>query len=495
LFFLSSGFFLGWSLGANDTANIFGTAVATRMVRFSVAAAISVIFVILGSVISGAGAAHTLGSLGAVNALAGSFTVALAAAVVVTAMTKLDLPVSTSQAIVGAIIGWNLFTGSPTDPKILGTIASSWLFSILLAACLACLLYFLAKAILNHAKIHLLRLDRCNRLLLISVGAFGAYSLGANNIANVMGVFVPVGLFADSLYFGVIPVSGVQKLFFLGALSIGVGVVTYAHRVINTVGNEILKMTPVMALIVVLAHSLVLLLFSSQSLETWLIDLGLPSFPLVPVSSSQVVVGAVIGIGIAKTAGRGINFRILGRIALGWLVTPALAIVLCLVSLFVVQNVFEQEVVYQERFVVNPSVIEALQQQDIYTEPLELLNDQKFQGAESFREALKIYNWEARDIFLIFHYARIEPLHIKADIRHSFFNPQYFHPGEMDAVKKLDGKTFDHPWQLHQELARISPLWQLREETPENRRFNNELRTKRELLEKIFRHTTAGGAP
>ncbi len=40
LVFLSSGLFLGWSLGANDAANVFGTAVGTRMVRFTTAAVI-----------------------------------------------------------------------------------------------------------------------------------------------------------------------------------------------------------------------------------------------------------------------------------------------------------------------------------------------------------------------------------------------------------------------------------------------------------------------
>jgi PiT family inorganic phosphate transporter len=60
LFFLSSGLFLGWSLGANDAANIFGTAVGTKMIRFRTAAIICSIFIILGAVISGAGASHTL---------------------------------------------------------------------------------------------------------------------------------------------------------------------------------------------------------------------------------------------------------------------------------------------------------------------------------------------------------------------------------------------------------------------------------------------------
>lgn len=44
LFFLSSGLFLGWSLGANDASNIFGTAVGTKMLRFTTAAVIACIF-------------------------------------------------------------------------------------------------------------------------------------------------------------------------------------------------------------------------------------------------------------------------------------------------------------------------------------------------------------------------------------------------------------------------------------------------------------------
>ena len=56
LFYLSSGLFLGWSLGASDAANIFGTAVGTKMVRFKTAAIISSIFIIIGAVYAGSGA-------------------------------------------------------------------------------------------------------------------------------------------------------------------------------------------------------------------------------------------------------------------------------------------------------------------------------------------------------------------------------------------------------------------------------------------------------
>lgn len=116
-FFISSGIFLGWSLGANHAANVFGTAVMSKMVKYRVAAVIAGIFVTLGAVLGGAGTTQTINELGAVNALAGSFTVALAVGVAVAWMTHLRLPVSTSQAIVGGVIGWNLFTGSPTGGR------------------------------------------------------------------------------------------------------------------------------------------------------------------------------------------------------------------------------------------------------------------------------------------------------------------------------------------------------------------------------------------
>src|SRR4030066_981172 len=113
------------------------------MVTFRKAAIIASVAVILGAVTQGAGAADTLGKLGSVNAIGGSFTLALAAAITVYVMTKFSLPVSTTQAIVGAIIGWNLFTGNRTDPGTLTKIVSTWVFGPVLGAIFSILLFIL----------------------------------------------------------------------------------------------------------------------------------------------------------------------------------------------------------------------------------------------------------------------------------------------------------------------------------------------------------------
>ncbi len=344
--FFSSGLFLGWSLGANDASNVFGTAVSSRMIQFRTAALYCSIFVILGAVISGAGASHTLGKLGSVNAVAGAFTVAFAAAVSVSLMTYARFPVSTSQAIVGAIIGWNIFSGSVTDMTSLTRIVSTWIFCPVLAASVAIVLYLFTGFFIRYLSVPMFKLDNITRWSLLCAGIFGSYALGANNIANVMGVFVPVADLSDITIFNV-TFTPARQLFLLGGIAIAIGVFTFSKRVMLTVGKGIFELSPVMAAVVVWSHSIVLFLFSSLSLETWLKNHELPTFPLVPVSSSQAIVGAVIGIGLLK-GGKAIRWRTVAGIASGWVTTPILAGVISLVSLFFMQNVFQQDTYHKE---------------------------------------------------------------------------------------------------------------------------------------------------
>ena len=341
--FLLGGLFLGWSLGANDAANVFGTAVGTRMVRFKTAAIVCSLFIILGAVISGAGTTETLGKLGAINALPGAFAACVAAGLSVYIMTKFGLPVSTTQAIVGAIVGWNLYTGSSTNIKVLLTILSTWILCPIIAALIAMLFFILTKKLLKKTTWHILRLDAYTRTALLIAGAFGAYSLGANNIANVMGVFVPIAPFADIQLGSFLTFSSKEQLFLLGGIAIAVGVFTYSKKVMFTVGNDLLKLSPVAAFIVVIAHSIVLFLFASRGISHFLNSIHLPAIPLVPVSSSQAVVGAVIGIGILK-GGKEVQWNIAGKITIGWFLLPVIAALISFVVLFVLQNIFNQTV-------------------------------------------------------------------------------------------------------------------------------------------------------
>lgn len=338
LLFLTSGLFLGWSLGANDASNAFGSAVGSKMISFRQAAIIASIAVIIGAVAQGAGTSETLGKLGAVNAVGGSFTLALAAAVTVYLMTKFSLPVSTTQAIVGAIVGWNLFTGNVTDPGILSTIVTTWVSGPVLGALFSIPLFILIINIKKRSKTHLIKFESYIRTGLILSGAFAAYSLGANNIANVMGVFLPA-FNLQELNLGFISLSSNQQLFLLGGIAIATGIITYSRKVMLTVGTNIVQLSPEAAMIVVLAHSIVLFIFSSSALSSLLNHIGLPSIPLVPISSSQIIIGCVVGIGLYKGVSN-INFRLLGQIALGWIATPLFTCILSFLSLFFFRNMF-----------------------------------------------------------------------------------------------------------------------------------------------------------
>ncbi len=353
LFFLTSGLFLGWSLGANDASNVFGSAVVSRMVTFRKAAIIAAVFVIIGAVLQGSGASVTLGKLGSVNAIGGSFTVALAAAVTVYAMTKFALPVSTTQAIVGAIIGWNLYTGNSTDSRTLTQIIATWISGPIIGSVFAILLYILLKKIKRSSHIHLIRFESFIKTGLIIVGAFGAYSLGANNIANVMGVFIPVFNLHD-IHLGIFTLNSSQQLFLLGGIAIAIGIMTYSRRVMETVGGNIVELSSEAALVVVLAQALVLFIFSSTSLSNLFVRMGLPPIPMVPISSSQVIVGGVLGIGLYKGASN-VNFKILGEIAIGWITTPLASGLLAFLSLFFIENIFNINIGSAANGVINTS--------------------------------------------------------------------------------------------------------------------------------------------
>lgn len=292
---LSSGLFLGWSLGANDSANIFGTGVATGTVRYRTAIWLTAAFVMAGALLEGPKCMRTLGELSSLVPLE-AFACTLAAAVTMTVLTVLAIPASASQAIVGAILGAGLLAGT-ADFSRLYRIVACWVFTPVCGLFFGYLLHRGLGWLLDRSVRRIAVRSRIYLAGILAAGCYGAFSLGGNNVANVTGVYVGAGLLAP------------REAALVGGLSIALGVLTYSRRVMMTVGKGIVPLDPFSAMVVVLAGAMTLHLFTQVG---------------VPVSSSQAVVGAVVGVGLVGDL-RTVSARMLLKIAGGWVMTPLAA--------------------------------------------------------------------------------------------------------------------------------------------------------------------------
>jgi PiT family inorganic phosphate transporter len=306
MFSLLSGIFLGWSLGANDASNVFGTAVASKMLKFRTAALLASVFVILGALISGQAGIDTLRGLTRID-LEQAIISSVAAGLAVTFMTLLRLPVSTSQAVVGGIVGIGIIN-KQVNLGGLGKVMICWIGTPIGAMVLALFLYRLLGLIYNRLNLNMFKSDIVLRLCLIITGSYGAYALGANNVANVTAVFVGAGLL------------NVFSAAMIGGASIALGILTFSRPVMETVGEKLVKLDPFSALVVVLSLSVTMHIYTLVG---------------VPVSSSQAVVGGVLGVGIVKGVNT-VKAKTLLHILLGWLFTPVVSCLLALAIYFAV---------------------------------------------------------------------------------------------------------------------------------------------------------------
>ena len=294
---------------------------------------------------------------------------------------------------------------------------------------------------------------------LLVFGALASYLLGANNIANVMGMFVPAVPFGDVTIDGVFTLSGTRFLFLLGGFAIAIGIWTYGERVMTTVGRDLYKITPLAGLVVVFAEVLVLFLFTSESLESALLQAGLPTIPLVPLSSTQVVIGAVIGVGLAK-GGKGIKYSVLGRIAGGWAVAPVVAGICCFIALFIVQNVFELQVVKTSSYAISPQVRKEMAQRGLDSKPLAQLDGTRIVGSAQFRQTLQhIQPWSEKQMVILFDCADLDTLVVDSVRAFTQREPLPLSPQQQQSLATLHGSMFEHRWELDQALAAADSSW------------------------------------
>ncbi|MDY6913077.1 MAG: anion permease [Planctomycetota bacterium] len=296
---LAGGLYLGWALGANDAANVFGTAVASRIISFRKACILCSLGVILGAALQGTGGIRTLSGL-AEQTQASLMIVAVSAALTATLMTIMSLPVSTSQAIVGAITGIGLACGSVYWAG-LAKVVTCWIATPVGAMLIACVVYKLLAVLLRRVPMSILTRDKVLWGGLLVVGVYGAYALGANNVANATGIFS-----------GQIEGVSDSQLAIGGGFAIAVGVLTYSRRVMMAVGTKVMPLDAFTAFVAVASMAVTVHVFAVIG---------------VPVSTSQAIIGSILGIGFLQGA-HAIKFRTLRNIGLAWLLTPAISLIL-----------------------------------------------------------------------------------------------------------------------------------------------------------------------
>ncbi len=298
-FLLGAGAYVGWNIGANDTANCVGTTVGCGVISYKRAVILVSIFVILGAMIDGHQVMKTVGN-GIVSQPLDHLAIFVAlvcSGFFVTLATFYRIPTSTSQAIVGGVLGIGLAMGAQINYSKLIVIAESWIVCPILVMGLSYGFYYFLSSVLKHLRVGALLIQNGLGWLAIMSACYLAYAMGANNAGNAVGPIANLG------------VVNPQLLLLIGGVSIAVGALTYGRKVADTVGKGITTLDIPGAFAAQMSSAAGLHLFSLFG---------------IPVSTSSAIVGAVVGVGLVKGA-KSISKKTISVILLGWVLTPSLA--------------------------------------------------------------------------------------------------------------------------------------------------------------------------
>jgi phosphate/sulfate permease len=152
-----------------------------------------------------------------------------------------------------------------------------------------------------------------------------AFAHGANDVANAIG---PLSAAYQAVSEGAIQVKSVTPVWalFLGGAGIVIGLATWGWKVIKTVGEKITELTPSRGFCAEFAASITILLAS-------VLPIGLP------ISTTHTLVGAVLGVGLARGI-NALNLRTMRDIVAGWAITIPAGAVLSMLFYFVLKMIF-----------------------------------------------------------------------------------------------------------------------------------------------------------
>jgi len=312
-----SGLYVGGNIGANDAANCIGASVGAGLMRYRQAILLVAVCVVAGALLQGSAVAKTVGKgivTDPISAL-GVLSALLSGGLFVTLATFFKVPVSTSQAVVGAVAGVGIAGDLTVKYSKIITIVECWVACPVLTMVVTYVIYRLTGVVMRKFESR----RTVNRILMMAVlvsAGYAAYSLGANNLGNAIGPILALGTSAFGteipgpvLWEGSNGAVYVLPLSVMGALSIALGAVTFGRGVAETVGKNIITLDLPSASAVQISMAFGLHLFSMFG---------------IPVSTSQAIVGALLGIGLAHGIKTVSKKKIL-QVVVGWVLAPTLS--------------------------------------------------------------------------------------------------------------------------------------------------------------------------
>lgn len=146
---------------------------------------------------------------------------------------------------------------------------------------------------------------------------------GGNDVANAIGPFaVIIEYQVDGAVLGGKPTP--MYVTVLGGVGIVVGLATWGHRVMATVGEKITKLSFTKGYAAQFGASVSVLLATVMGL---------------PISTTAVLIGSIAGVGLASGGQSGLDLRLLGRIVAGWIITLPGAGLVTAVAYFVLRAI------------------------------------------------------------------------------------------------------------------------------------------------------------
>ncbi|MDP8238408.1 MAG: anion permease [Candidatus Hatepunaea meridiana] len=395
-------FYAAFMGGANDFANAFGTSVGSNAITFKQAILIAIIAELIGAVMVGGNVTDTVrkGIVDPSNfetdpmlLVYGLLAALIGSGVFLQAATHFGVPVSTTHAIVGAMVGFGIvacgfesicwgkvariamsWVVSPIGGGIAayatfrviqnrilerrnpvaaaskmvpvfvgltgGILALSMLYkglknlhldlplsqAVIAALVIGLLAMLIARSMLPRSsdrsrRVQLAIVEGNFKYLQIITAGYVAFAHGANDVANAVG---PLAGIWTIYHKGLIGLKAEVPIWILvmGGTGIVLGLAVFGKKVIETVGKKITSITPSRGFAAEFSAATIVLVFSK---------LGMP------VSTTHTLVGAVIGVGLARGIGA-IDMRVVKRILMSWVITiPAAAIATAIVYLILIE--------------------------------------------------------------------------------------------------------------------------------------------------------------